>query len=71
MILIFEFGLILLWVLTGNAKVQLAQYFEVNNLKKKKKKDSICPPKKFMMTFEVIRRMINTYWKRSRKFPFD
>ena len=37
MILIFEFGVILLWVLTGNAKVQLAQYFEVNNLKKKKK----------------------------------
>ena len=37
MILIFEFGLILLWVLTGNAKVQLAQYFEVKNLKKKKK----------------------------------
>ena len=37
MILIFEFGLILLWVLTGNSKVQLAQYFEVNNLKKKKK----------------------------------
>ena len=45
MILIFEFGLILLWVLTGNAKVQLAQYFEVNNLKKKK--DSICPQRKW------------------------
>ena len=36
MILIFEFGLFLLWVLTGNSKVQLAQCFEVNNLKKKK-----------------------------------
>ena len=41
MILIFEFGLILLWVLTGNAKVQLAQYFEVNNLKKIKEKSRL------------------------------
>ena len=46
MILIFEFWLILLWVVSGNSKVQLTQYFEVNNLKKeKKKKDSICPQK--------------------------
>ena len=46
MILIFEFGLILLWVLTGNSKVQLAQYFEVNYLKKKKKKIAYVPRKK-------------------------
>ena len=48
MILIFEFGLILLWVLTGNSKVQLAQYFEVNNFKrkKKKKKKRVYVPKK-------------------------
>ena len=45
MILIFEFGLILLWVLTGNAKVQLAQYFQVDNLKKKKKKIAYVPQK--------------------------
>ena len=44
MILIFEFGLILVWVFTGNSKVQLAQYFKVNHLKKKK--NSICPQKK-------------------------
>ena len=31
MILIFEFGLILLQVFTSNSKVQLAQYFKVNS----------------------------------------
>ena len=38
MILIFEFRLILLWMLTDNPKVQLTQYFEVNNFFYKKKK---------------------------------
>ena len=47
MILIFEFGMIFLWVLTGNSKVQLAQYFEVNYFKKKKKIAYVPRKKKF------------------------
>ena len=70
MILIFEFGLILLLVLTGNSKVQLAQYFEVNNLKNIY---IVCPPpkKNLMMTYKVVRRNMITYWQRSQQFPFD
>ena len=68
MILMFVFGLILLWVLTGNSKVQLAQYFEVNNLKKKL---YMSQKKILMMTCKVVRRKMITYWQWSQKFPFD
>ena len=61
MLLIFEFWLILLWVLTGNSKVQLTQYFEVNNLKKEKKKIVYVPKKKLTMTCKVVRKKMVTY----------